>query len=411
MKRFLNLARVAALTLPPALGLMQCGRQASREKESEAPAARETSRVNISDAALKQAGIQVEAVGTRLISDSVQTTGAVGPDQDSIARIRPLARGRIEKVFVGLGDYVQAGSPLAEYDNIELGSTAGEYRNQWSELRRELSLENVAERSFARAQELIKLQAVSQREYEVREAELESARSAVGSRQATLAALEDKLHRFGMEQTDVERLRQPDPSGFNGHFSHTTLRSPVEGIIVKREVVVGEAVDFERELFTIVDISHVWVQANVAEKDLSKIRIGNAVKVRSSAYPQELFQGRIAYISDMLDPNTRVIKVRCVIPNRSRKLKLEMFVDVEIDAMSNRRALMVPHSALLGDRETFYVFVEQKHGEFAKRIVKVAAEHTEFTEVLEGLKEGERMVTKGAFYLKSESQRESIGEK
>lgn len=409
MKRTGRQFLIVVLIVLAELMFVQCGKSRSPVETEERQPAQDTPLVRITAAAMKQAGVEVGEVRSRLILDTVRTTGVVSPDQDSISRIRPLTRGRIEKVFVGLGDYVQEGSALAEYDNIELGATAGEYRIQWSELQRDLSQKLVAERSFARAKELLELQAISQREFDVREAELKAAQSAETSRRANLAALEDKLSRFGMQEKEIDQLRYRDRSGGDGHFSHTTLRSPVEGVVVKREVVVGEAVDFEKELFTIVNVSHVWVQANIAEKDLSKIRLGNKVQVRTSAFPEEVFRGRTTSISDMLDPETRVIKVRCVVPNPHRKLKLDMFVDVEIEAVGQRRALMVPHSALLGDRDTYYVFVERGPGEFEKRVVRIAAEHTDFTEVVEGLKEGEQVALKGAFYLKSESQRESIG--
>jgi multidrug efflux pump subunit AcrA (membrane-fusion protein) len=134
MRRIRSVICTGVLALIPALLSIQCGGSDSLDKESEPTRNPEPNRVRISATAADHAGIKVETVRSHVISDTVRTTGVVNPDQDSISRIRPLSRGRIEKVFVGLGDYVHAESPLAEYDNIELGMTVGEYRNQWAEL-------------------------------------------------------------------------------------------------------------------------------------------------------------------------------------------------------------------------------------------------------------------------------------
>ena len=252
-------------------------------------------------------------------------------------------------------------------------------------------------------------EAVARKDYDLRVAEYESAKAAVEVRRASLRKLEEKLVRFGLRKSEAQELQKNESR--TASLAHTVLRSPLEGIVVKRDAAQGEVIDPSQELFTIVNMNSLWVQGDLPERDLGKVRIGNKVRVRVAAYPDDVFEGRLTYISDMLDPETRVVKVRCVVPNPHRKLKLEMFATVMIEAVSQRKALMVPHSALLGDRDTYYVFVERAPGQFERRVVKIADQHKDFTEVLGGLQEGERVASEGAFYLKSEAQRELIGER
>jgi cobalt-zinc-cadmium efflux system membrane fusion protein len=386
--------------------LVGCTKKASTEKAAEERDDGKT--VHLSPEALKVSGVEVQPVQSEVVADIVQLTGLVTPDQDSIVHIRPLARGRVERVSVGLGDAVRVGQPLLEYDNIELGEVLGEYQAEWAGLQRDQAQAEDSRKALDRAALMLEKEAIAQKDYDLRVAEHESAKAAVEGRWANLRRLEEKLVRFGLRKSDVQELQK------NGSrppsLAHTVLRSPLEGIVLKRDAAQGEVIDPSQELFTIVNMNFMWVQGDLPERDLGKVRLGNKVQVRVAAYPDESFEGRLTYISDMLDPETRVVKVRCVVPNPHRELKLEMFATVMIEAVSQRRALMVPHSALLGDRDTYYVFVERVPGQFEKRVVKIADQHKDFTEVLTGLKEAERVASKGAFYLKSEAQRELIGE-
>ena len=384
-----------------------CSKQGPAEKAAEQKSDGNT--VRLSAEALKVSGVEVQPVGSAVVADIVQLTGLVTPDQDAIVHIRPLARGQVERVFVGLGNTVTVGQPLLEYDNIELGEVIGEYQAEWAGLQRDHAQAAVSRTALERSALMLEKEAVARKDYDLRVAEYESAKAAVEVRRASLRTLEEKLVRFGLRKSEVQELQKNEARPAS--LAHTVLRSPLEGIVVKRDAAQGEVIDPSQELFTIVNMNSLWVQGDLPERDLGKVRIGNKVRVRVAAYPDDVFEGRLTYISDMLDPETRVVKVRCVVPNPHRKLKLEMFATVMIESVSQRKALMVPHTALLGDRDTYYVFVERAPGQFERRVVKIADQHKDFTEVLGGLKEGERVASKGAFYLKSEAQRELIGER
>lgn len=405
MNRKSTFASVVVLAIGSAL-FVGCSQKAPAEKGTEPKTVGNT--IRLSGEALRLAGVEVEPVKSEIVADIVQLTGLVTPDQDSIVHIRPLARGRVERVFVGLGDSVTSGQPLLEYDNIELGDVIGEYQAQWAGLERDEAQAEVARTALERSSLMLQKEAIARKDYDLRLAEDESAKAAVAARRASLRMLEEKLVRFGLQKSDIQELRKNGSRAAS--LAHTILRSPLEGLAVKRDAAQGEVIDPSQELFTIVNMNSMWVQGDLAERDLGKVRIGNRVGVKVAAYPDDVFEGRLTYISDMLDPQTRVVKVRCVVPNPHRKLKLEMFATVMIEAVGRRKALMVPHSALLGERSTYYVFVERAPGQFERRVVQIADQHKDFTEVLNGLKENERVASKGAFYLKSEAQRELIGE-
>jgi cobalt-zinc-cadmium efflux system membrane fusion protein len=161
-------------------------------------------------------------------------------------------------------------------------------------------------------------------------------------------------------------------------------------------------VETSHELFTEADLTDVWVIANVPEKDVRFIRRDQIVDVLLPAYPHETFQGKISYVGDVLDPATRTMKARVVVPNPDRRLKPEMFATVRVYA-DPEAALLIPAGAVQRDRGEAVVFVQLDPQRFERRPVKLGEESREMVKVLDGLQESDRVVTKGAFVLKSEA--------
>ena len=177
-------------------------------------------------------------------------------------------------------------------------------------------------------------------------------------------------------------------------------------------VTVGQVVDISTKLFKLIDLSTVWVWANIYEKDLGMVKKGQEIFITVTPYPDRVFTSRITYISDTVDPATRIVKVRAELVNpptppftkggQGGLLKPEMFASVKID-IGRGFSLAVPESAVQREGENTIVFVAKDETSFKKRIVTLDAEIDGYHSVLSGLKEGERIVTKGAFTLKSES--------
>jgi len=188
------------------------------------------------------------------------------------------------------------------------------------------------------------------------------------------------------------------------------LKAPVGGQVIERHGTVGEAVDRARELYTISDLSEVWAIAEIKEKDIAAVRVGDSATVRVTAYPREVFAGKIALIGNEVEEKTRTVEARIKVDNRDGKLKPGMFADVEIVMQVLKDVLIVPDDALQTLDDQQIVFVATSPNTFAKRIVKVGLEQNGQAEILDGIQEGEQVVTKGSFLLKSELLKGELGE-
>jgi membrane fusion protein, heavy metal efflux system len=365
--------------------------------------------ITLDEEAREKIDLTLESAQYQTVSQIIPITGAVGPNQTRLAHMRPLARGRIEKVYVRVGDRVSAGQPLVAYDNIELGELISEYATAKAMLEKANAEAEVSRRSVVRARKLTEVGVVATAEYEKLDAEYKSALASINVQQSQIAMIEQKLRRFGMANADIEKLdtradkQHPDAPS-------TLLRSPFNGIVIKAEVAEGETVDTERELLAIADLSTVWVQGDVYEKDIASIRQGQDVKVLANAYPGQTFTGKLTYLSDILDPQTRTAKVRCEMPNPKGLLKLEMFATIHIPTGARRNALMIPAAAVQQIDNESVVFVEIAENKFEKRKVEPGTNSDGWAEIKSGLKAGEKVVAQGAFMLKSHLKKEEFGE-
>ena len=187
------------------------------------------------------------------------------------------------------------------------------------------------------------------------------------------------------------------------------LRAPFDGVITKYDVAVGEVAEPERELFTVTDLSTVWVLADIYEKDIVKVGSGGDALVRVDAFPDRAFIGKVDYITDLIDPATRTAKARVIVANPDSALKLDMFARVRMPTSENRQAVIVPAAAIQAVDGQSVVFVPKDDTHFARQNVEVGTTAGEFVELRSGLAGGERVVAAGSFYLKTALLRERIG--
>ena len=356
----------------------------------------DTDTVRLSPEAVLNVGIRTQPAQTRPVTLTITTVGTIGPDETRLAHLRPLSRGRIQQVFVRTGDRVRRGQPLLIYDNIELGELVGDYLQAVAEA-------EVARRYLERAEQLVRIGALAQAEYDQREARYREAIARVQS-------IELKMRRFGLGDADLERLRRPEEQTFRQTVSLTTLRAPIDGVIIRIDAVPGEFVDPEDEVCTVADLSTVWVQARVYEKDLAQVQRGRECIVTVESYPDATFHGTITYVSDFLDPATRTAQIRCEVPNPDGRLRLEMFATIRIPISLEHTALMVPESAVQWIDDTPVVFVRTAPETFVRRVVELGTRGDGWVEIKRGLRAGEQVVSEGAFYLKSILLREQIGD-
>ena len=355
----------------------------------------------------RRIGLTVVTAQTATLQQRIRVTGIVGPNEVRLAHIRPPGRGVIQKVFVRPGDRVVRGQPLVQYDNIELGEAMAEYRITHAALQSAQAATDVATRALERARKLTDLGAMAQSEYERRRAEEAAALAAVNSQEAAVASVGRKLQRFGVDPATLSRTPDPALSG----PSLGLLRAPFAGAIVVAQAAEGGTATPDADLFTLADLSTVWIQANVSERDIASLEEGQKVEVHVDAYPDESFSGRLASVSDLLDPDTRTVRVRCEVVNRGNRLKLQMFAAVDIPTMRPTQALMVPAAAVQQLDTRTIVFVRTGDTNFQVRGVTLGRTSADRVEVTAGLAPGEVIVVEGAVMLKSKLRIGEIGER
>lgn len=313
---------------------------------------------------------------------------SVQPNQRNMAEITTLVRGRVVEVYADLGQEVKANAPLAILYSSELGLAQSGYLKAQARL-------HVAEQAYSRAEFLLQEQVIGEAEAQRRHAELLSI-------QAEANEAHDRLKLLGMSDQEFARLEQSRKIR-----SVVPIVAPFAGRIIGRKLTRGEVVETTENLFVIADLSEVWVQANIPEKDIPFVHTihasgGTQVEVRVNAYPKEVFKGTITYVGDVLDPVTRTMQLRIELPNRDGRLKPEMFATIRLFSEAQPDRLAVPEAALQRDQGKIFVFVQRGVTEYELREVHAGESNGTVTAILSGLNEGEQVVTQGAFVLKSE---------
>ena len=182
-----------------------------------------------------------------------------------------------------------------------------------------------------------------------------------------------------------------------------SLKSPIDGIVVERTATVGASVGTDTNLFKIIDLSRVWIDADVFEKDLPRVRPGQEVKLTVTAFPQSTFSGKVILINSVVDPETRTVKVRTEVANPDGRLKPDMFANVQIVTDINRAAISIPQSAVLNDEGKTVVFVADSNG-YQKRQVQPGIQNNDRVEIVDGLNAGDKVVVKGNYLLLEQSK-------
>lgn len=359
---------------------------------------KESGVIEMGAAAQKNVGLQVEAAAVRQLNEYLQVPGTVQATDSRVNTVRPLARGRLHTVLVRVGDRVNAGQTLATYDNIEAGELATQLTGATAELAKLRVQERNLSRQADRARALADIGAVPRKDYEQARADHEASQEGMNSQESVIAGLLARLERYGASQPAAQAMPL------------TAIASPFAGIVTKLNASPGEVIESSTELFTVADLSSVWVQAEVYEKDLGRLRVGQSAFITVDTYPGEQFTGRVTYISDFLDPQTRSAKVRCEVPNAGMRLKLNMFANVDLPTTFSRHALAVPAGAIqqVGDRTV--VFVRKGPTQFEARWVTSGKAVSEFVEITNGLNAGEAVVKAGSFHLKSILLGKELGE-
>jgi cobalt-zinc-cadmium efflux system membrane fusion protein len=345
---------------------------------------KEGGELKLSAEEVQRAGVKVETLASLAFADSITVTATIRPNQDRIARVAPRVEGRIISVSANLGDAVKAGQPLAVLDSLAIGEAQ-------SALQQALSSQRVAQSDFKRAESLSAEEIIPQREFIRAKSELEKASAGLRSAQ--------------------DRLRLLGGSAKAGTAASTfPLSTPLSGTVIQKTAIVGELSTPAEPLFTVADLSRVWIEANLTEDALSKVRVGAEATVKVAAYPGELFKGRVTYVANLLDKDSRTVPARIEVDNKDGRLKPEMFATATIDTNgAKREALSVPDGAILLLQGQLTIFVEKGEG-FESRAIELGEKLTGRTVIKSGVAAGEKVVTAGAYALKARLLKSQIGD-
>ena len=345
--------------------------------------------LTLSQEALKRAGIELVPVTHGAVaSSSVRIPGTVEPNAYQQVVVTPLVAGRVTRVFVQLGDQVRLGQTLVQIFSPELVDAQTKYLSARAEL-------EAHKQELARTTKLLAIGAASQQEMERLHAEH-------AAKQAGVQSLRSRLVLLGMPAPAIDAL-----SPGKEIDATTDVPAPIAGVITERAVNVGLNVDTATRVFTVVDLSSVWVVGAIYERDFSRVRVGSAASVTTTTNPGPARQGRISYIDPQVSADTRTARVRVEVPNPRQDLRLGMYVEIEVATTANREAVMVPRSAVqnVNDRQVVYVANPTEPGKFTEREVHLGDVSGEQVEVLSGVQPGDRVVSTGSFFLRAERER------
>ena len=307
-------------------------------------------------------------VETRELPNQVAANGTVNPDVSRTIHVTSMGSGRVVDLKVRLGDYVNKGQLLMTVSSPDLAGAMAEYQKARAD-------EDLARRALDRAQVLYDRGALAAKE-------LETARNAEDKATVDVATAEQHVRILGGD---------PLHSG-----SLIALRAPVSGTIVEQNVAGSEGIkslDNTPNLFTIADLSQVWVVCDVFENDLGQVNTGDPAEVRLNAFPDRVFEGRVSDISRVLDPNTRSAKVRIVLPNRDGSLRPGMFAVATFRSRRKQPRTVVPTTAVMRLHDKDWVFCREQSHRFRRMEVRTLGVTPDgFTELQDGLEPGQQIV-------------------
>jgi cobalt-zinc-cadmium efflux system membrane fusion protein len=331
----------------------------------------------------EESAVDIETVEAsyKSLRSQLQASGKVFAHPQKKAIVSYPFSARIAEIHVILGDWVNPGQKLITLQSEEVGTAKSEFYKAQADY-------ELAKVNHERQKRLFDRGVGAQKDYLSSEAEHKVA-------EANLNAAEKKLHVLGFSEDEVKSIAETHQIN-----PIITLYAPISGKVIEHNAILGAMVDQETEILTIMDPSVLCIHADIYERDIAKIRIGQEVEATVPAYPGETFKGKISFISDVLNEETRTITVRSEVENREYKLKPGMFVNINILLNHQSKTLVLPLEAVLDEGDDHIVFLKVD-GKYIPRIIKTGIRNNGLVEVLAGVEEGAEVVTIGNFQLKS----------
>ena len=341
--------------------------------------------IKLSDEEAARAGVRTVAAQEQELADTLTLTATVQANRERIAHVLPRVPGRITSVPVKLGDAVRQGQTLAVLESIEVGEAYSAYAQALAEA-------NVAKTAFERAERLHAEQIIPGKEHQRARGEYEKTR-------AQVQAAAGKLKMLGVS---------PSAGAKGASVSAFPVTAPLAGTVIERKAVLGELAKADESLFTVADLSRVWLEANVSDADLGRVRNGARARAQIAGLPDEAFEGKVGHVGAVMDKETRTAKAIIELPNPKGLLRPQMFASVAIEVGSSRKVLALPESAVTLVQGLPTVFVEEAAG-FEARPVELAGRLAGKVVIKSGVQPGDLVVIEGVYALKARLLKSQIG--
>jgi cobalt-zinc-cadmium efflux system membrane fusion protein len=325
------------------------------------------------------AQIKISVVSQGDVSDILRVAGQIDFDEQALTRIGASVTGRVTQINAQLGNEVKKGDTLALINSSELSNSQLAYLKARSE-------KEFHRRTVQRAKTLFEADVISAAELQRRESEYEVA-------SAQTRAAQDQLRVLGVNLKAMEELATTGAID-----SVASVMATIKGVVVERKVTTGQVVQPADVLFTVADLSRVWAVAQVPEQQVAQVKVGQSVRIEVPALENEKLIGKLIYVGQTVNPESRTVLVRTELENTSGRLKPSMLASMLIEATPTKR-VVVPITAIVREQDTDYVFIEEKPGSFRLKPVRLSSEHNGQRVVLDGLSQGMRIVSDGAFHL------------
>ncbi len=334
------------------------------------------------------AQLQLADVSIRPVAETLRVAGRIDFDEQRLARIGATVTGRVTQIDALLGQEVKRGEVLARLNSSELSSQQLAYLKARSQL-------ELNRRNAERAKALYEADVIAAAEVQRRASEYQIS-------VAETRAAADQLHILGVSPAAVERL------GKDGAVdSVTPVVATLAGVVVERKLAQGQVVQPADTLFVVADLSRLWAVAQVPEQQVSQVKVGQSVSIEVPALGNERLVGKLIFVGQTINPETRTVLVRTELDNHDGRLKPAMLASMLIEARPVER-MVVPSSAVVRENDEDHVFVAEGDGVFRLLKVKLGPELTGMRVVLSGLKGNEKLVVSGAFHLNNERNRKAM---
>ena len=342
------------------------------------------------------AAVTIEAVEQRSFNDEIATEGKILVDEDRTTPIFSPYSGRVVMLFAKPGQRIEVGAPLFSIQATEMVQAQNDFLAGLSALNKSRSQLGLAQIVEKRQRELHEARAIALKEWQVAQNELTAAQNDLRTAEVALEAVRNRLRILGKSDKEITVFQE------KGLISpETTINAPIGGTITQRKIGPGQFVNSGASdpAFIIGDLSRVWLIAHVRETDAPKIALGQRVRFRVLALPERKFEAQINYIAASVDPTTRRILVRAEIDNRDDALKPEMYASVRLISARETASPSVPKAAVIYEGEEARVWVLSDDDSVQTRRIKPGIISGTNLQVLEGLKVGERLISKGNLFI------------